>query len=105
MWCRPIRLIVIFTLAILAAPLAAAAQQAGKVYRIGCILGGPLANCASQWDVFRQALHELGWVEGQNMRLELRSLPSSSASTSMSSLPAAAAQRGPPSTPRARYPL
>jgi hypothetical protein len=38
---RTVRLIVILTFALLTAPLAAAAQQGGKVYRIGCIPGGP----------------------------------------------------------------
>jgi putative ABC transport system substrate-binding protein len=66
------RRIVILTLVILAMPLAATAQQTGKVYRIGCIPGGLLAPRAHQWDAFRQALRELGWVEGQNIILEFR---------------------------------
>src|SRR6478736_1983817 len=61
-----------FALGLLVAPLTAEAQQAGKVYRIGCIPGGPLAPRAHQWDTFRQTLHELGWVEGQNIFLEFR---------------------------------
>src|SRR2546428_9135539 len=72
MWRRTMRLIVILTLAILAAPLTVAAQQAGKVYRIGCIPGGLLAPRVHQWDAFRQTLHELGWREGQNIILEFR---------------------------------
>jgi putative ABC transport system substrate-binding protein len=69
---RLIALLVTLTLGLLLAPLAAAAQQAGKVYRIGCIPGGPLAPRAHQWDAFRQTLRELGWVEGQNIMLEFR---------------------------------
>jgi ABC-type uncharacterized transport system substrate-binding protein len=53
-------------------PLVGHAQQAGKVYRIGCIPGGPLAPRAHQWDAFRQTLRELGWREGHNILLEFR---------------------------------
>ena len=72
MWRRTLRLVVVLTLAILATPLVAAAQQAGKVYRIGCIPGGLLAPRIHQWDAFRQTLRELGWVEGKNITLEFR---------------------------------
>jgi putative tryptophan/tyrosine transport system substrate-binding protein len=72
LWRRIMTLIVSLTLAILATLLATAAQQAGKVYWIGCIPPGPLASRLHQWDVFRQTLHELGWVEGQNILLEFR---------------------------------
>ena len=43
------------------------AQQAGKVYRIGY-----LSNSARGGRSFKQALHELGYVEGQNFVLERR---------------------------------
>jgi hypothetical protein len=43
MLCRCILLLITLALGLLVAPLAAEAQQAGKVYRIGCIPGGPLA--------------------------------------------------------------
>jgi putative tryptophan/tyrosine transport system substrate-binding protein len=52
-------------------PLATAAQQAGKVARIGWLVPfrpGP----RSGFDVFRQAMRELGWVEGQNLVIEFR---------------------------------
>lgn len=64
--------IVLLALGLLVVPLAAHAQQAGKVYRIGCIPGGPLAPRAHQWDAFRQTLRALGWVEGQDILLEFR---------------------------------
>jgi putative tryptophan/tyrosine transport system substrate-binding protein len=70
MICRAIALLL--TLALFVAPLAAQAQQPAKVYRIGCLPGGLLAPRAHQWDAFRQALRELGWVEGQNIILEFR---------------------------------
>ena len=54
---------------ILAAALAADAQPAREVHRIGY-----LGNTASQSRVeaFRQGLRELGWVEGQNIVIEPR---------------------------------
>ena len=57
----------------LAAPLAAEAQQAGKVYRIGVLeVVGPASNAANL-SAFRQGLGELGYVEGQNFVIEYRS--------------------------------
>ncbi len=55
-------------LALLAAPLAAEAQQAGKVYRIGVLA---LADSPG-WEAFRQALRQLGYVEGSNTAIEWR---------------------------------
>ena len=61
------------SLAVLAAPLAAAAQQAGMVYRIG-ILGLNAADPteARQWQAFRLGLREHGWIEGGNILIESR---------------------------------
>ena len=58
---------------LLAAPLAAGAQQAGKVYRIGYLAGGSSTSVAHLIEAFRQGLRELGWVEGQNIVIEYRS--------------------------------
>jgi putative ABC transport system substrate-binding protein len=53
------------------APLVADAQPAGKVYRIGRLNpGSPEGN--PYIEVFRQALHELGYIEGQNLVIEYR---------------------------------
>jgi len=49
-------------------PLAAEAQQAGKVYRIGFIS----VTYLRIEDVFFQQLRELGYVEGQNLAVERR---------------------------------
>jgi len=55
---------------LLAAPLAAEAQQAGKVYKIGFLRAGEPPKF---WiDEFREGLRELGYVEGQNMAIEFR---------------------------------
>src|SRR5689334_4058495 len=68
----PIRLIATFALVILTAPLAAQAQQAATVYRIGRLSPGSPLLVAHLWEIFRQRLHELGYVEGQNLILEAR---------------------------------
>src|SRR5215813_4267399 len=51
---------------LLAAPLAAGAQQAGKVYRIG-YLSTRSSPTGMPPEVFRQGLRELGWIEGRNI--------------------------------------
>src|SRR6267143_7034946 len=53
---------------VLAAPLTAEAQPAGKVWRIGLIAVAP----ASPMDALSQGLRELGYVEGQNLIIERR---------------------------------
>jgi putative ABC transport system substrate-binding protein len=62
-------------LALLAAPLATAAQPGGTVYRIGFLGNTPITkDPASQrfYHAFVQALREAGWVEGQNTIIERR---------------------------------
>ena len=49
-------------------PIAAAAQQAGKVHRIGFLRVGPPP--ARFIEPFRKGLRELGYVEGQNITIE-----------------------------------
>jgi len=58
---------------LLAAPLAAKAQQPGKVARIGFLLFGSLTANPHLVEAFRQGLRDLGYVEGRNLMLELRS--------------------------------
>ena len=55
-----------------AAPLAAEGEQAGKVYRIGYLSGASATVSPRYVEAFRQALRELGWVEGQNIVIEYR---------------------------------
>jgi putative ABC transport system substrate-binding protein len=61
---------------LLAAPLAAEAQQAGKVYRVGnLVIVGPTDASPpppAYWASFQQGLRELGYVEGQNIAFEHR---------------------------------
>jgi putative tryptophan/tyrosine transport system substrate-binding protein len=63
-----------------AAPRAAEGQQAGRVWRIGVLFGGtPTADMAGPEPrsailrSFLEGLHELGYVEGQNVVIERRS--------------------------------
>src|ERR1700693_219556 len=65
--------IVTLTGGLLAVPLAAEAQPAGKVYRIGVLETTPVAMHAANLDAFRQGLRELGYVERQNYAIEYRS--------------------------------
>jgi putative ABC transport system substrate-binding protein len=58
---------------LLAAPLAAEAQQAGKVWRIGLLsYAASDSGGAARWKAFREQLRELGYVEGQNVFFESR---------------------------------
>jgi putative ABC transport system substrate-binding protein len=56
---------------LLAAPLAAGAQQTGRVYRVGFLWDSP-AVFPDAIEAFRQGLLELGYVEGRNIAIEYR---------------------------------
>jgi putative ABC transport system substrate-binding protein len=56
---------------IVVAPLAAEAQQAAKIARIG-YLAGNLAGGPHVAEAFRQGLRDLGYVEGRNVVIEYR---------------------------------
>src|SRR5262245_50656475 len=61
------------TLSLLAAPLAAAAQPAAKVPRIGILVRTAPPPAPQPWlNAFREALRGLGYVEGQTILLEVR---------------------------------
>jgi len=81
MTSKPIALILAL---FLAAPFAAEAQQAGKVYRIGFLRNGP--SPPEMIDGFRQGLRELGYIEGQSVTIEY------GVTASADQLPAAAAE-------------
>ena len=52
----------------------AEAQQSQKIYKIGRLSAGSLADPISKatYDVFQEGLRDLGWVEGRNIVLENR---------------------------------
>jgi putative tryptophan/tyrosine transport system substrate-binding protein len=55
-------------------PLAARAQQPERMRRVGVLMGGPATDALSQAyaAAFVQALRQLGWIEGQNLRIDIR---------------------------------
>ena len=61
---------IILVVALLGAAVIAQAQPAPQVHRIGVLLhnGAP----PGLFEAFREGLHELGYVEGENLTLELR---------------------------------
>jgi putative tryptophan/tyrosine transport system substrate-binding protein len=55
-------------------PLAARAQQPERVRRIGVLINRPAADRESQAGVtaFQQALQQLSWTDGRNLRIDIR---------------------------------
>lgn len=56
----------------LAAPFRSIAQQRGKAWRVGVLLGGTVASSRALLDAFVRDLNELGYVEGKNVIIETR---------------------------------
>jgi putative tryptophan/tyrosine transport system substrate-binding protein len=63
-------IIITFALALCWAPLAAHAQQRGKIPLVGVLR--PTSPTDPLNEAFQQGLRDLGYVEGQNIRLEYR---------------------------------
>jgi len=53
--------------AVLAAPRAAEAQQAGKTYRVGLLSMGTINPDVPMWNGFIDAMREYGYIEGRNL--------------------------------------
>src|SRR6478735_10516042 len=53
-------------------PLAARAQQAGPPSRIGLLWPGDAPPVSPRMEAFRQGLRALGFIDGQNIAIELR---------------------------------
>jgi putative ABC transport system substrate-binding protein len=69
---KPIALILTLVLATLAAPLAAEAQKAGKVPRLGYLSLFSASHPYPPSEAFWQGMRDLGWVDGQNIAIEWR---------------------------------
>ncbi len=65
---RLIRLAVVLILSLALTPLAAKAQQAEKVYRVGFLRNGPPDDTSIEG--LRRGLRDLGYFEGQNLSIE-----------------------------------
>ena len=57
---------------LLAAPIAAEAQQAGKVYRVGYLSAGSREATGPLYQAFLGGLSGRGWIESQNLIVESR---------------------------------
>jgi putative ABC transport system substrate-binding protein len=57
-----------------ALPLAARAQQGDRMRRIGALMSWPESDqdWQARFHAFRSALADLGWIEGRNLRLDVR---------------------------------
>src|SRR5262249_57779600 len=64
--------IIALALSVLAAPLAAEAQQPGKVARIGVLYPGTPSAAERLQAMLLQGLRDLGYVEGQNITFAYR---------------------------------
>jgi putative ABC transport system substrate-binding protein len=53
-------------------PLAARAQQPDRIKRLAVLRGGVEADLRASYHAFRDGLRELGWTEGQNLRIDYR---------------------------------
>jgi putative tryptophan/tyrosine transport system substrate-binding protein len=53
-------------------PVAARAQQSGKLATIGCLVPGTPSSHGQWFAVFVQRLRELGWIEGRTVAVEYR---------------------------------
>jgi putative ABC transport system substrate-binding protein len=53
-------------------PLAARAQETERVRRIAVLMGGAFTEHNSNLAAFREAMAKLGWIEGRNLRIDVR---------------------------------
>jgi ABC-type uncharacterized transport system substrate-binding protein len=75
MWCTAIGCIVTLTLSLLMAVPTTEAQPGAKIPRVGVLSAGsppPRSPSLASLEAFRQRLHDLGYIEGQNILLEWR---------------------------------
>jgi putative ABC transport system substrate-binding protein len=67
-------MVVVLSLAVSASPLATRAQQAGPTRRIAVLMGYAESDQEAQLRLatFKNALPALGWIEGRNLRIDIR---------------------------------
>src|SRR5262245_19163630 len=65
-------LTVTLIISLLDVPTRGHAEQAAKIFRIGYRSSGGLADMAPRFNAFRQALRDLGYVEGRTVVIEPR---------------------------------
>ena len=54
-------------------PLAARAQQREQIRRIGVLMSAAIETDAqASLAMFKETLHQLGWIDGHNVRIEIR---------------------------------
>src|SRR5262245_30351316 len=72
--CIPKQLVLFLALdaMLLALCLPAEAQQATKIPRVGFLVASTSSNYVTRLETFRQAMRELGYVEGKNINIEYR---------------------------------
>ncbi len=70
---RLVGLPLILTLSLILAPLAAEAQRPSEVRRIGYLQAGVSGLPSSFYEILREGLRDLGYVEGRNIIIEYRS--------------------------------
>ena len=68
---RQIRLAVVLAVSLTLAPLAAEAQQRGKMYHVGYVSLGAHPEQSGLWQKILEALRALNYVEGQNLTLKI----------------------------------
>jgi len=66
------KFVIVLALGLLVAPLAPDAQQPTRVARIGYLEFGSAAPGMPHVEALRQGLRDLGWIEGQNIAIEVR---------------------------------
>ena len=71
-WLRLV--VTLAALLALAAP-APAQPTAGRMPSVGVLWAGPISFARPYLDAGREALRELGWIEGQNFKVEYRFAP------------------------------
>jgi putative ABC transport system substrate-binding protein len=71
---KTLALATILALSLLVAPLAAGAQQEGKIHRLGILTPGarPASSFPTTASLVPLSLREMGYVEGQNLIIEER---------------------------------